>query len=68
MATATVIPVEQYLRTSYRPDCDYVDGEVLERNLGEQWHAAVQTNFGIIFGQNRREWELRPLTEQRIRV
>jgi hypothetical protein len=31
-----------YLRTSYRPDCDYVDGEVQERNGGEFDHAAVQ--------------------------
>ena len=33
MAAGVLIPVEEYLRTSYRPDCDYVDGEVLGRNL-----------------------------------
>jgi hypothetical protein len=33
MATNTVIPVSEYLSTTYRPDCDYVDGEVQERNL-----------------------------------
>src|SRR5579875_879313 len=27
------ISVEEYLSTSYRPDCDYVDGEIEERNL-----------------------------------
>ncbi len=26
--------VEEYLRTPYHPDREYVDGEVLERNLG----------------------------------
>jgi hypothetical protein len=31
-----------YLRTSYRLDCDYVDGEVQERKVGESDHAAVQ--------------------------
>ena len=36
MASRTLISVEEYLRTSYRPDCDYVDGEVLERNMGER--------------------------------
>ena len=43
MAT-TLIPVEEYLRTSY-PDGDreYVDGEVVERNMGELPHAALQT-------------------------
>ena len=28
MPTGTLISVEQYLATSYRPDCDYVDGRI----------------------------------------
>ena len=40
--TPALIPVEEYLRTVYRPDCDYIDGEVLERNLGEKPHARLQ--------------------------
>jgi hypothetical protein len=28
MTTRTLIPVEEYLTTVYRPDCDYVDDEV----------------------------------------
>ena len=40
--TRAPISVEQYLRTSYRPDCDYVDGEVVERNLGEWDHGRLQ--------------------------
>ncbi len=43
MASRTLISVEEYLRTSYRPDCDYVDGEVLERNVGELDHSWLQT-------------------------
>lgn len=42
MAAGPAISAEQYLSTSYRPDCDYVDGEVLERNLGERDHADMQ--------------------------
>ena len=34
--------VEEYLATSYRPDCDYVDGEIEELNLGEKEHAILQ--------------------------
>lgn len=33
MAAGTQISVEEYLHTVYRPDCDYVDGVVEERNL-----------------------------------
>ena len=36
METGGLISVREYLSTSYRPDCDYVDGEVQERNLGEK--------------------------------
>jgi Uma2 family endonuclease len=41
-ATRALISVEQYLRTSYRPDRDYVDGEVVERNVGEPDHSWLQ--------------------------
>lgn len=68
MATTALISAEEYLSTSYRPDRDYVDGEVQERNLGERWHSAVQSMLTIIFGQHRRDWGLVPLTEQRIQV
>ena len=48
MATRALIPVEVYLTCVYRPDCDYVDGEVLERNLGEREHSYVQMALGIL--------------------
>jgi Uma2 family endonuclease len=67
MATVQ-ISVEEYLRTSYHPDCDYVDGEVQERNLGEFDHAAVQMFLGNWFFQHRQEWQLHVLPEMRIRV
>ena len=46
MATATLVSVEEYLRTSY-PDGDreYVDGEIVERNVGEIDHASLQTRI-----------------------
>ncbi len=68
MATAVHIPVSEYLQTIYHPDCDYVDGEVQERNLGEQPHGLVQTAIAAIFYANRRTWGLRPITEQRVQV
>jgi len=35
MQAASLVSLEEYLSTSYDPDCDYVDGAVLERNVGE---------------------------------
>ena len=68
MATAVHIPVSEYLQSIYHPDCDYVDGEVEERNLGEEWHSAVQTAVAAIFYSNRKAWSLRAYTELRVQV
>ncbi len=35
--------VEEYLRTSFEgADCEYLDGQIVERNMGELPHACVQ--------------------------
>lgn len=68
MATATFIPIDQYLRKTYRPDCDYVDGEVRERNLGEQPHAFAQAIIGSMFHQHWKEWSIVAGISLRIRV
>ncbi len=67
-ASAVLISVEEYLRTMYRPDCDYIDGEVLERNMGETPHARLQTFFGRFFARYEDEWNIEVLTEQRVEV
>jgi Uma2 family endonuclease len=68
MAARTLISVEEYLATSYRPDCDYVDGEVVERNLGTRDHGWLQTAIAAFFFARRREWNITVITELRIRV
>jgi len=43
MATATLVPVEAYLETHYRDgDRDYIDGQILERNVGDIDHGDLQ--------------------------
>jgi Uma2 family endonuclease len=42
MATSVSVPVEEYLNTSYEPDREYIDGELLERHMGECVHSRVQ--------------------------
>jgi Uma2 family endonuclease len=68
MSTAALIPVEEYLATTYRPDCDYVDGKVEERNLGEYEHATIQAEIVYWFRQHAAEWNIRVLPEQRLQV
>jgi Uma2 family endonuclease len=69
MATAPpLLSIEEYLRTSYHPDADYIDGEIEERNLGEFEHATFQSAINGWFWPRRHEWAIRPVTEQRIRI
>jgi Uma2 family endonuclease len=68
MKAPVLVPVEEYLRTSYRPDCDYVDGEVLERNAGEHDHSDLQTELAYYFRSRRKQWRLHAVVEQRVQV
>src|SRR5579872_2952251 len=68
MPTGTLISVEQYLATSYRPDCDYVDGRIEERNLGELDHSSLQTAVAAYFFSRRKQWDITVVVEQRVQV
>ena len=68
MATSLFVPVEEYLRTVYRPDCDYVDGVVEERNLGEVDHGYVQNNIGAAFKFRSRQTGLIAIIECRVQT
>ena len=62
------ISVETYLATSYSPDCDYVDGEVQERNFGEYNHSSLQTAIALYFGMRKKQWGIDVVVEQRVQV
>jgi Uma2 family endonuclease len=49
MSAATLISVEEYLRTSYDPDMEYVDGVLVETNVRDLGHSAVQRNLIVAF-------------------
>jgi Uma2 family endonuclease len=68
MATTSQIPVEEYLRTAYEPDAEYVDGEIEERNVGEYSHSAVQKALLIWFYLRGKTWKVDAIQEQRIRL
>lgn len=68
MATNVLIPVSEYLNTSYDPDCDYVNGEVQERNLGEQDHSDLQTLIAVLLYAPKNLAFIRVNTELRVQV
>ena len=68
MESRTLIPVDEYLATVYRPDCDYVDGEILERNLGELDHNRIQKKLLLYFAGREAQWGVEAIQEQRVQV
>lgn len=68
MATSTSVPVEEYLRTTYHPDMEYVDGELVERHVGEHKHSRLQTLAIFELGTRERERRFHVLPAQRLRV
>ena len=68
MAIASFISEGEYLATGYDPDCEYVDGEVLERNMGEPEHAGLQGLLIIWLSRFRREPGIHVFPELRIQV
>lgn len=60
--------IEEYLSTTYRPDVDYVDGEIEQRNLGEFDHADLQTQISNILRNEQKAWGVRVVVETRVRV
>src|SRR5713226_7553770 len=68
MKTAALVPLEEYLDTTYNPDCDYVDGEVVERNVGERNHSKIQGEVFHFFRLREETWKVFAYVEQRVQV
>jgi Uma2 family endonuclease len=67
-STPVLLPVEEYLNTVYRPDRDYIDGQVVERNMGETPHSRLQTFFSRFFARFEDDSGFETLTEQRLQI
>jgi len=65
---STAVPVEVYLRSSFDPDAEYVDGEIQERPVGEYDHAAWQDALLAYFREHAIEWKVRAKPELRVQV
>ena len=68
MELQTLITVSEYLSTSYRPDREYLEGTVTERNAGERDHSRVQTDLSTFLNVRADAWGIRVFVEQRVQV
>jgi Uma2 family endonuclease len=68
MAATSQVPVEVYLKSSYEPDAEFVDGVIEERPMGEWSHADWQAAILEYFRSRRQEWKIRAAAELRVQV
>lgn len=62
------VTVGEYLGSVYRPDVDYVDGELEERNVGEFDHADIQKAVLLVLAAQERKAGVRAMQELRVQV
>lgn len=67
MRVHTTISVEEYLRSSYSPDMEYVDGVLVEINVGDPGHSAVQRNICVAIANRCPEFRAYPELRSRTR-
>jgi Uma2 family endonuclease len=68
MSASTQISEEQYLRSTFDPDAEYVDGELRERPMGTYDHADWQQAIQRWFADHAKVWNIRVVPELRIRI
>ena len=66
--TATIVSLEEYLATSYRPDVEYIDGELKEKPVTGFPHGVVQGLLFEWFRGHRKEWNILVSVETRTKV
>jgi Uma2 family endonuclease len=65
---STLVSVEEYLHTAYDPDCDYVDGVLVDRNVGEKDHSKAQKRILLYLEERRVLWNIFVIQELRVQV
>ncbi|MGH9722241.1 MAG: Uma2 family endonuclease [Bryobacteraceae bacterium] len=69
MGAKTLAPLEEYFRTSFDDyDREYVDGEIVERDLPNSPHSEIHWRFCLIFGELSKTLPFHGRPELRTRV
>ena len=68
MGTTALVPVGEYLSTDYSPDCDYIDGVLEDRNVGEHDHGRLQAMLISLLMALEKKLGIRVVAEQRVQI
>jgi Uma2 family endonuclease len=63
-----MIALDDYLSTVYDSDFEYVDGELVDRNIGDSDHSAPQGIISVLFYDLRKELGIRVFLSLRVQV
>jgi Uma2 family endonuclease len=67
-STAAVVSLDEYLNTTYEPDKEFVDGVLVERNMGTPPHGRLQVIVGSYFRQYRKSHRIVVFADARLQV
>jgi len=68
MPTATRTTLAEYMEMDYQPDREFVDGELRERNVGQNEHARLQVLLSAWFAQHEDEWHVVTFSDIRVQI
>src|SRR5260370_41306428 len=69
MSTKVLMDVNEYLHTSFEgSDCEFLDGEVVQRNMGELPHGDIQGNIYSLLRRFRSTLCIQVVPEIRIQI
>ena len=69
MATTTApLSIEEYFATSYEPECEYVDGELIPKAMGTIDHGWLQLRLGRLLYRHEEAGLCMVTSEQSLRI
>jgi Uma2 family endonuclease len=68
MAIPALVSVAEYPPTSFPPDCEHMDGVIVERNLGERDHSTLHMGVSCLLAQLRATLGIHVFLGQRVQV
>jgi Uma2 family endonuclease len=68
MKNQTLLSRRKYLTTAFRPDREYIDGRLIERNVAEHEHAVIQAQLAACLRASCDEGRVDVAQEHRLEV
>lgn len=62
------VSVQEYLATAYEPDCEFVNGSLEARSVGEKDHSILQRFLVVLFAIHRSDWAVEVFPELRLQI